>query len=117
MARRTFEMVDLIEMYVHWYAGRSKSEIATSVGVDRATLRKYLAPVAAAGMLPGGPPVMDESAWRAAAAEWFPSVADGRLRQISWPLIAEHRDWIAEQLTAKVTVYTIHQRLRDERGL
>jgi hypothetical protein len=28
MGRRTFEMVDLIEIYVHWFAGRSKSEIA-----------------------------------------------------------------------------------------
>jgi len=49
MARRTFEMVDLIEIYVHWYAGRSQVQIAQSLGVDRKTVRKYLAPVAAAG--------------------------------------------------------------------
>lgn len=37
-------MVDIIEIYVHWYAGRSKSELAASLGVDRKTVRKYLAP-------------------------------------------------------------------------
>lgn len=28
-----------------------------------------------------------------------------------------HRDWIADQLKARVTVATIAQRLRDERGI
>jgi hypothetical protein len=46
-------MVDLIEIYVHWFAGRSKSEIAASLGVDRGTLRKYVAPAEAAGIRPG----------------------------------------------------------------
>jgi len=32
MARRSFEMVDQIEMYVHWYAGRSQVQIAQSLG-------------------------------------------------------------------------------------
>jgi len=50
MARRSFEMVDLIEIYVHWYAGRSQVQIAQSLGVDRKTVRKYLASVAAAGL-------------------------------------------------------------------
>jgi hypothetical protein len=54
MGRRTFEMVDLIEIYVHWFAGRPKSEIAASLGVDRGTLRKYLAPPEVAGIIPGG---------------------------------------------------------------
>ena len=57
-------MIDLIEIYVHWYAGRSQVQIADSLGVDRKTVRKYLAPVAAAGMMPGGPPVMSEADWR-----------------------------------------------------
>ncbi|WP_424889061.1 hypothetical protein [Streptomyces sp. XH2] len=57
MARRTFTVVDIAEIYVHWYAGRSKSELATSLGVDRKTVRKYLAPAEAAGIIPGGPPM------------------------------------------------------------
>lgn len=35
-------MVDITEIYLHWYAGRSKSELAASLGVDRKTVRKYL---------------------------------------------------------------------------
>jgi hypothetical protein len=54
---RTFNVVDVTEIYVHWYAGRSKSELAASLGVDRKTIRKYLAPAEAAGMTPGGPPM------------------------------------------------------------
>ena len=49
MARRTFEMIDPIETYVHWYAGRSQAQIAESFGLDRKTVRKYLGPVVAAG--------------------------------------------------------------------
>ena len=55
MARRTFVMIDLVEIYVHWYAGRSQAQIAASLGLDRKTVRKYLAPVVAAGLVPGGP--------------------------------------------------------------
>jgi predicted transcriptional regulator len=34
------------------HAGRSQSEIAASLGADRKTARKYLAPAIAAGMTP-----------------------------------------------------------------
>ena len=30
-------MIDLIEMYVHWDAGRSQVQISESLGVDRKT--------------------------------------------------------------------------------
>ena len=43
MARRTFDVVDIIEILVHWHAGRNNSEIAQSLGVDRKTTRKYVA--------------------------------------------------------------------------
>ncbi len=44
MARRTFDVIDVTEILMHWHAGRSKSEMAESLGVDRKTLRKYIAP-------------------------------------------------------------------------
>ena len=47
-------MIDVIEILTHWYAGRSQNELATSLGVDRKTLRKYTAPAVAAGMAPVG---------------------------------------------------------------
>ncbi|MGH4019909.1 MAG: IS21 family transposase [Pseudonocardiaceae bacterium] len=109
-------MIDIVEILIHWYAGRSQYELATSLGVDRKTLRKYVAPAQAAGLAPGGPP-MAEADWRKLVVEWFPQLADTRLRQVSWPAIEVHRDYINAGLKAGVTAATIHQRLVDEHGL
>jgi predicted transcriptional regulator len=116
MARRTFDVVDVTEILTHWHAGRSKSEIAESLGLDRKTVRKYLAPAEAAGLVPGGPPV-SAAEWRARAAGWFPELADARLRQVTWPEIGRHHEFITTQLKAGVTVKTVHQRLADEHDL
>jgi transposase len=116
MARRTFDVVDVTEILVHWQAGRSISEIAQSLGVDRKTIRKYVAPAVAAGIVPGGPPPGEER-WAELVREWFPGLADTRLRQVTWPAIEPHHDYICGQLGAGVTVTTVHQRLRDEQGL
>ena len=32
MARRSFDVVDVTEIFIHWYAGRSISEVAVSLG-------------------------------------------------------------------------------------
>ena len=109
-------MIDVVEIYQHWYAGRSQHEMHASLDVDRKTIRKYLAPAIAAGMAPGGPP-MTEQDWRELAAGWFPGLCDMTLRQVSWPQIEPHRDYIVKQLKDGVTVATIHQRLADEHGL
>ena len=42
MARRTFDVIDICEIFTHWHAGRSKNEIAGSLGLSRNTVRKYL---------------------------------------------------------------------------
>src|SRR3954466_9321553 len=96
--------------------GRSISEVAVSLGVDRKTIRKYLAPAVAAGLAPGGP-VMAQQDWAALVMRWFPQLVDTRLRQVTWPAIGVHHDYIVEMLKAGVTRATIHQRLRDEHGL
>ena len=116
MARRTFDVIDVTEILVHWHAGRSLNEMSQSLGVDRKTIRKYVAPAVAAGIVPGGP-AKSEGEWQDLVREWFPELADTRLRQVTWPAIGEHHDYIAEQLKAGVRMSTIHQRLRDERGL
>jgi transposase len=116
MARRTFDVIDVAEILVHWHAGRSLSEMSQSLGVDRKTLRKYVAPAVAAGIAPGGPAKSGDE-WHELVREWFPGLADTRLRQVTWPAIAEHHDYITGQLKAGVRMSTIHQRLRDERGL
>src|SRR6266568_987861 len=116
MARRTFDVVDVTEILIHWHAGRSISEVAASLGVDRKTIRKYLAPALAAGLAPGGPPLGAQE-WAELVAGWFPQLADTRLRQVTWPQIGAHHDYIKQMLAAGVTQATIHQRLRDEQGL
>jgi transposase len=116
MARRTFDVIDVTEILVHWHAGRSLNEMSGSLGVDRKTIRKYVAPAVAAGVVPGGP-AKSEGEWQELVRDWFPELSDTRLRQVTWPAIGEHHDYIAEQLKAGVRMSTIHQRLRDERGL
>jgi transposase len=116
MARRTFDVIDICEIFVHWHAGRSKNEVAGSLGLSRNTVRKYVAAAEAAGMAPGGPAVSQER-WAQLARVWFPELADTRLRQVTWPAIEVHRDYIVAQLAAGVTMATIHQRLAGERGL
>jgi transposase len=116
LARRTFNVVDVTEILIHWHAGRSQSEIATSLGVDRKTVKKYVAPAVEAGIEPGGP-ARTQQEWAELVRGWFPELADTRLRQTTWPEIDKHRDYIVAMLNAGVTKQTIWQRLRDEHGL
>ncbi len=108
-------MVDVVEILVHWHAGRRIGEVCSSLGVDPKTVRKYKAPAIAAGLAPGGPPLSAEQ-WAALVAEWFPSLEDRTRRQKTWPEIEPHRERIRGWL-GEVTVATIHQRLRDDHGL
>ena len=113
---RSFDVVDVTEILVHWHAGRSHSEIATSLGVDRKTVKKYVAPAIEAGLVPGGP-TKPLAEWEELVRNWFPEMADTRLRQTTWPEIDEHRDYVVAMLAAGVSEATIWQRLRDEHGL
>ncbi|HEY3260590.1 MAG TPA: IS21 family transposase [Pseudonocardiaceae bacterium] len=108
-------MVDMTEILVHWDAGRSQSEIATSLGLDRKTVKKYLTPAIEAGLEPGSG--RSQAEWAEPVRGWFPWLADTAVRQVTWPAIAVHRDYIVEQLEAGVTKATIWQRLRDEKDL
>ena len=108
-------MIDVVEVLVHWHAGRRIGEVSSSLGVDPKTIRKYLAPAIAAGLAPGGPAVSGPE-WSALAEGWFPELVDRTARQTSWPEIEAHREAIKVWL-GKVTVSTIHQRLRDDHGL
>ena len=109
-------MIDITEILIHWYAGRSQHELAASLNLDRKTIRRYLAPAVAAGITPGGPARSAEE-WAAAVRGWFPHLVDTRLRQVTWPDIEVYRDYIVGQLEVGVTASTVHQRLRDEHGL
>lgn len=116
MARRSFDMFDLIELYVHWHAGRSRRELAESLGIDRKTIAKYLAPAIEEKLIPDAEPVSD-SQWTANVARWFPEINDPSLRASTWPVIEPHRQRITDWLNDDVTVATIAQRLRDDHSL
>jgi transposase len=115
MARRSFDVIDVVEVLQHWHAGRSKTQVAASLGVDRGTVRKYTAPAEAAGLEPGGAP-LSRAEWGELVAGWFPELVDAKARSLTWPLIDAQRDRIGEMLKTN-TVTTVHQRLRDEHGL
>jgi hypothetical protein len=116
MARRSFDVFDLIELLTHWHAGRSQRQLAESLGIDRKTIAKYLAPAIAESLTPGGEPVT-EMAWAAHIGRWFPEVSDPGLRATTWPGIEVHRERIRDWLKAEVSAATVAQRLRDEHGV
>jgi hypothetical protein len=116
MSRRSLDPVDLVELFLHWQADRSQVQISESLGLDRKTVPKYLAPAVADGLTPGDP-ASGEAVWAQRVARWFPQITDGRLPQVTWPAIAAHREYIVGQLQAGVTVSTISARLAAEHGL
>ena len=109
-------MFDLIELFTHWHAGRSQRQLAESLGIDRKTIAKYLAPAIAESLIPGGDPVT-ERGWTAHIVRWFPEVADPGLRATTWPGIEVHRDRIRDWLRTEVSAATVAQRLCDEHGV
>jgi transposase len=109
-------MLDLVELFTHWHAGRSQVQLSASLGIDRKTVRKYLAPAIADGVAPGGEPLSADQ-WAELIGGWFPELSDPAARASTWPLIAPHHDRIKAWLDADVTVATIAQRLRDDHGV
>jgi hypothetical protein len=53
MERRQFDVIDIVEVLQHWHAGRPKSVVASSLGIDAKTVRKCVAPAEAACLVPG----------------------------------------------------------------
>lgn len=114
VARRSWNVTDFAEIFRHWNAGRSQVQIYEALGIDRKTIRKYLAPALAEELQPAPDKPFDEELWRARIARWFPELVDPTARALTWPQIAVHRQWITDQLAVPVTVATIAQRLRDD---
>ena len=115
MARRQFEVIDIVEVLQHWHAGRPKSVVASSLGIDDKTVRKYVAPAERAGLVPGEAP-LGRAEWAELVRGWFPELVDARVRSRTFPVINDHRERIKAMMETN-TVATVHQRLRDEHGL
>jgi hypothetical protein len=107
-AGRNILMLDLLGLFTHWCAGRSQVQLPASLGIDRKTVRKYLAPAIADGMQPGGEP-LSAGQWTALIGGWFPELGDPAARASTWPLIAPHQDRINDWLDADVAEATIAQ--------
>ena len=115
MTRRSFTVIDIVEILVHWSAGRKDSEVARSLGVDRGTVAKYTAKAKSEGYVPGGEQLPVQR-WAELAHAWFPKLVDPRQRSLTHATIDAHRSEIAQMLKTN-TATTVHQRLRDEHGL
>jgi len=115
LARRQFEVIDVVEVLQHWHAGRAKAVVASSLGIDPKTVRKYVTKAAEAGFAPGGP-ALGRAEWAELVRGWFPELVDAKARSLTFPVIEAHRQRIADMLETN-TVATVHQRLRDEHGL
>jgi len=77
MARRQFEVIDVVEVLQHWHAGRPKSVVASSLGIDPKTVRKYVAKAEEAELVPGGPP-LGRAEWAELVRGWFPELVSSR---------------------------------------
>ncbi len=108
-------MIDVVEILQHWHAGRPKAVVASSLGVDPKTVRKYTKPAEEAGMTPGGPPLSRDQ-WAALAAEWVPELVDAKARSQTFAVIDAHRERIAEMVKTNKPS-TVFQRLREEHDL
>lgn len=108
-------MIDVVELLQHWHAGRPKSVVASSLGIDPKTVRKYVAKAEQAGFAPGGA-VLERAEWAELVRRWFPELVDAKARSLTYPVIDAHRERIGDMLATN-TVTTVHQRLRDEHGL
>jgi hypothetical protein len=116
MARRTFQMIDVVEILQHWHAGRPTLLLSASLGVDPKTVRKYVAPAEVEGIRPGDGLVLDRAGWAAKVALWFPQLVDAHARSSTWPVLEAQRELIGAMLATN-TLATVHQRLRAEHGL
>ncbi len=116
MARRSFQVIDVVEVLQHWHAGRPKTVVAASLGVDVKTVRKYVRPAEVEGIRPGDGHGMDRAGWAGRVAVWFPELVDARARSRTWPELEARRELIKSMLETN-TLSTVHQRLTDEHGL
>ncbi len=111
MGRREFTMRDYLEIWEHWHAGDSLRALERNLGVDRHTLRKYIALAEAAGYRPGQPGVT-RAAWQALYRQTFPQRTPAQPAQT---LLAPYQDRIVAGLATN-TVTTVWRRLVRDTG-
>jgi transposase len=115
MVRRSFTVRDIAEILIHWQAGRPLRQIALSLGVDRNTVRKYVALAVSLGYH-AEPPRLSLQEWSAVLREHAAQLVDPASRSLVFVEIARYHEAIAAGLkTNRAT--TVWQRLHTEQGL
>lgn len=107
-------MRDIAEILEHWQAGRSICAISRSLGVCRATVRKYVYAAEARGYRQGDP--TPTQGWKAFLREVIPKPPDPSTRSETFARLLPYQDEIREAL-ATTTAATIWQRLHDDGGV
>lgn len=115
MVRRSFAVRDITEILIHWQAGRPLRQIARSLGVDRNTVRKYVAMATGLGYRPGQTKLSPQE-WAAIVAQHAPELVDSAQRSEVFAEIGRYHEVIVAGLATN-TVTTVWQRLHDEQGL
>lgn len=105
-------MRDIAEILDHWQHGRSMQAIATSLGLDRKTVRKYVILAAQAGFSPGQRP---PGGWGAWLDQHHPELTGrGRIRPTA-EYLDPLREEIRQALAGGVTPTTAWRRLHQAR--
>lgn len=112
MARRRFLVRDIAEILEHWQAGRSICAISRSLGVSRATIRKYVYAAEARGYRQGDP--IPPQGWKAFIADVIPRPPDPSTRSEVFATLLPYQEEIRAAL-ATTKASTIWQRLRDDK--
>ncbi len=115
MARRSFTVRDIAEILMHWQAGRSLRQIADSLGVDRNTVRKYVALATSLGYQPGSTPLSLQE-WSTILQQHATQLVDSANRSPIFAQIARYHAAIAAGLETN-HASTVWQRLHTEQGL
>lgn len=107
-------MRDIDEILAYWHEVGSIQRTARSLGVDRRTVRKYIAKARERGYVPGSSPPPE--GWRAFVLETMAESVQRRQATEAMSRIAALHQEVVEGLE-RTTAATVWQRLRDERGL
>lgn len=108
-------MRDVTEILVHWQSGRPLRQIGRSLGVDRNTVRKYVALATALGYQPGQT-AFSAQEWAAILRQHSPQLADPAAKSTVFGEIARFHEAIVKGLATNHAT-TVWQRLHDEHGL
>lgn len=110
MSYREVTMLEIKEVLRLWCAGAAKKRIATQLGLDIKTVRRYLRAAVACGPWPAGDVALDEARVTALVAALQPDW--GRPRGEQWATCQREREFIALHLKHDVRLTKIRKLLK-----